>query len=104
AAVASGQRGRPGGLVDAADVGLPREPRLDRPAPLGRLRDARRPIAHRPARRRLARHRAARAAPRRLTPARPHWAGCEPLAVRSRIARLDGVWRDTVLLERRRAA
>ena len=33
-----------------------------------------------------------------------HSAGYETLAVRSRIARLDGVWRDTVLLERRRAA
>jgi L-amino acid N-acyltransferase YncA/DNA-binding transcriptional ArsR family regulator len=32
-----------------------------------------------------------------------HSAGYETLAVRSRIARLDGVWRDTVLLERRRA-
>ncbi len=31
-----------------------------------------------------------------------HSAGYETLAVRSRIARLDGVWRDTVLLERRR--
>ncbi|QYJ02812.1 metalloregulator ArsR/SmtB family transcription factor [Nocardioides panacisoli] len=30
-------------------------------------------------------------------------AGYETLAVRSRIARLDGEWRDTVLLERRRA-
>lgn len=30
-------------------------------------------------------------------------AGYRTLAVRSRIARLDGVWRDTVLLERRRA-
>lgn len=29
-------------------------------------------------------------------------AGYQTLAVRSRIARLDGVWRDTVLLERRR--
>jgi L-amino acid N-acyltransferase YncA/DNA-binding transcriptional ArsR family regulator len=33
-----------------------------------------------------------------------HSAGYETLAVRSRIARLDGVWRDTVLLERRRAS
>jgi L-amino acid N-acyltransferase YncA/DNA-binding transcriptional ArsR family regulator len=32
-----------------------------------------------------------------------HAAGYRTLAVRSRIARLDGVWRDTVLLERRRA-
>jgi L-amino acid N-acyltransferase YncA/DNA-binding transcriptional ArsR family regulator len=32
-----------------------------------------------------------------------HSAGYETLAVRSRIARLDGVWRDTVLLERRRS-
>lgn len=32
-----------------------------------------------------------------------HSAGFQTLAVRSRIARLDGVWRDTVLLERRRA-
>ena len=32
-----------------------------------------------------------------------HSAGYETIAVRSRIARLDGVWRDTVLLERRRA-
>lgn len=31
-----------------------------------------------------------------------HSAGYQTLAVRSRIARLDGVWRDTVLLERRR--
>ncbi|MCL8024311.1 helix-turn-helix domain-containing GNAT family N-acetyltransferase [Nocardioides bruguierae] len=31
-----------------------------------------------------------------------HAAGYETLAVRSRIATLDGVWRDTVLLERRR--
>jgi len=30
-------------------------------------------------------------------------AGYQTLAVRSRIAQLDGVWRDTVLLERRRA-
>ncbi len=33
-----------------------------------------------------------------------HSAGYETLAVRSRIAQLDGEWRDTVLLERRRAA
>lgn len=33
-----------------------------------------------------------------------HTAGFQTLAVRSRIARLDGVWRDTVLLERRRSA
>ena len=32
-----------------------------------------------------------------------HAAGFRTLAVRSRIARLDGIWRDTVLLERRRA-
>ena len=32
-----------------------------------------------------------------------HAAGYQSLAVRSRIAQLDGVWRDTVLLERRRA-
>ncbi|GAA4127074.1 hypothetical protein GCM10022215_37300 [Nocardioides fonticola] len=32
-----------------------------------------------------------------------HAAGFRTLAVRPRIARLDGVWRDTVLLERRRA-
>ena len=32
-----------------------------------------------------------------------HSAGYATLAVRSRIAELDGVWRDTVLLERRRA-
>ncbi|MFC7496814.1 MULTISPECIES: metalloregulator ArsR/SmtB family transcription factor [unclassified Nocardioides] len=32
-----------------------------------------------------------------------HSAGYQTLAVRSRIARLDGIWRDTVLLERRRA-
>lgn len=32
-----------------------------------------------------------------------HAAGYRTLAVRPRIARLDGVWRDTVLLERRRA-
>jgi L-amino acid N-acyltransferase YncA/DNA-binding transcriptional ArsR family regulator len=31
-----------------------------------------------------------------------HAAGYRTLAVRTRIARLDGVWRDTVLLERRR--
>jgi L-amino acid N-acyltransferase YncA len=31
-----------------------------------------------------------------------HWAGYQTLAVRSRIGQLDGVWRDTVLLERRR--
>lgn len=31
-----------------------------------------------------------------------HAAGYQTLAVRSRIAQLDGVWRDTVLLERRR--
>ncbi|MDE0778843.1 GNAT family N-acetyltransferase [Nocardioides sp.] len=31
-----------------------------------------------------------------------HGAGYRTLAVRSRIAQLDGVWRDTVLLERRR--
>ena len=30
-------------------------------------------------------------------------AGYRTLAVRTRIAKLDGVWRDTVLLERRRA-
>lgn len=30
-----------------------------------------------------------------------HGAGYQTLAVRSRIARLDGAWRDTVLLERR---
>ncbi len=30
-----------------------------------------------------------------------HGAGYRTLAVRTRIARLDGVWRDTVLLERR---
>jgi L-amino acid N-acyltransferase YncA len=29
-----------------------------------------------------------------------HSAGYRTLAVRSRIAQLDGVWRDTVLLER----
>ena len=33
-----------------------------------------------------------------------HAAGYETLAVRSRIARLDGEWRDTVLLERRSGA
>ena len=33
-----------------------------------------------------------------------HAAGFRTLAVRSRIAQLDGEWRDTVLLERRRAA
>ncbi|WP_370540775.1 GNAT family N-acetyltransferase [Brachybacterium sp. FME24] len=32
-----------------------------------------------------------------------HTAGFQTLAVRSRIAQLDGVWRDTVLLERRRS-
>lgn len=32
-----------------------------------------------------------------------HGAGYRTLAVRPRIARLDGIWRDTVLLERRRA-
>ena len=32
-----------------------------------------------------------------------HSAGYRTLAVRSRIAQLDGVWRDTVLLERRSA-
>jgi L-amino acid N-acyltransferase YncA/DNA-binding transcriptional ArsR family regulator len=32
-----------------------------------------------------------------------HSAGYRTLAVRSRIAQLDGIWRDTVLLERRRA-
>lgn len=32
-----------------------------------------------------------------------HSAGYQTLAVRSRIAQLDGIWRDTVLLERRRA-
>ena len=31
-----------------------------------------------------------------------HSAGYRTLAVRPRIAKLDGVWRDTVLLERRR--
>jgi L-amino acid N-acyltransferase YncA len=31
-----------------------------------------------------------------------HSAGFQTLAVRSRIAQLDGVWRDIVLLERRR--
>lgn len=31
-----------------------------------------------------------------------HSAGYQTLAVRSRIAQLDGIWRDTVLLERRR--
>ena len=31
-----------------------------------------------------------------------HSAGYRTLAVRPRIARLDGIWRDTVLLERRR--
>ncbi len=30
-----------------------------------------------------------------------HWAGYRTLAVRTRIAKLDGVWRDTLLLERR---
>jgi L-amino acid N-acyltransferase YncA len=30
-----------------------------------------------------------------------HSAGYRTLAVRSRIAQLDGVWRDTILLERR---
>lgn len=33
-----------------------------------------------------------------------HGAGFRTVGVRSRIARLDGVWRDTVLLERRRDA
>ncbi len=32
-----------------------------------------------------------------------HSAGYRTLAVRSRVAKLDGIWRDTVLLERRRA-
>ena len=32
-----------------------------------------------------------------------HAAGYRTLAVRPRIAQLDGIWRDTVLLERRRA-
>lgn len=32
-----------------------------------------------------------------------HAAGFRTLALRSRIARLDGVWRDTVFLERRSA-
>jgi L-amino acid N-acyltransferase YncA/DNA-binding transcriptional ArsR family regulator len=32
-----------------------------------------------------------------------HAAGYQTLAVRNRIAQLDGIWRDTVLLERRRA-
>lgn len=32
-----------------------------------------------------------------------HTAGFRTLAVRSRIAQLDGIWRDTVLLERRRS-
>jgi len=32
-----------------------------------------------------------------------HSAGFRTLAVRSRIAQLDGVWRDTVFMERRRA-
>lgn len=32
-----------------------------------------------------------------------HSAGYQTLAVRSRIAQLDGVWRDTVLMERKRA-
>jgi len=31
-----------------------------------------------------------------------HQAGYQTLAAHSRIAKLDGVWRDTVLLERRR--
>jgi L-amino acid N-acyltransferase YncA len=30
-----------------------------------------------------------------------HWAGYRSLGVRARIAQLDGIWRDTVLLERR---
>ena len=38
----------------------------------------------------------------RATIALHHSAGYRTLAVRSRIAQLDGVWRDTVLLERRR--
>ncbi len=38
----------------------------------------------------------------RVSIALHHSAGYETLAVRARIARLDGVWRDTVLLERRR--
>lgn len=33
-----------------------------------------------------------------------HSAGYRTLAVRTRVARLDGAWRDTVLLERRRAS
>ena len=33
-----------------------------------------------------------------------HVAGYQTLAVRPRIAQLDGIWRDTVLLERRRAS
>jgi L-amino acid N-acyltransferase YncA len=33
-----------------------------------------------------------------------HSAGYRTLAVRSRIAQLEGIWRDTVLLERRRAS
>jgi L-amino acid N-acyltransferase YncA len=33
-----------------------------------------------------------------------HSAGFRTIGVRERIARLDGVWRDTILLERRRSA
>ena len=67
AAVPTGQRGRRGRPLDAADLGLPREPRLHRPAPLRRLPHAGRPLADRPARRRVARHRAARATASRAT-------------------------------------
>ena len=49
--------------VDAADVDLPREPRLHRPAPLRRLPHPGGAPADRQAGRRLARHGAARAAP-----------------------------------------
>ena len=59
AAVPPGHRGRRRRPLDAADLDLPREPRLHRPAPRGRL------------------------------PA--------PSPCRSRIAKLDGVWRDTGL-------
>lgn len=38
----------------------------------------------------------------RVSIALHHAAGYQTLAVRSRIAQLDGVWRDTILLERRR--
>ena len=69
-----GHRGRRRRPVDAADLDLPREPRLHRPAPLRRLPHPRRTPADREARRRLARHRAPRA-PSRTRLIRPRQRG-----------------------------